>query len=327
MTDNLPTSRSQGRSRHANPRSAQIELPGGLKHCLDDFDRHLAHVVGLAPSSRRKYCYFVRRFLSQYGVPMAQLQQGPGAEWLTAFVRQEADHLHGHGRNNPGNALRAWLRYLVFCGTVSDGLKGAIPSYPQWKSASLPVHLTIKETERVLSAWHDGSPHELRNRAMLMLLARTGLRAREAIQLALDDINWTAGTIRIRPGKTRRERHLPLPRDVGEALCDYLQHERPISSCRAVFLSTRGPYGPIHDSSTVSITVRRAMMRAGVIGITAAAHALRYTAATQMVCGGASFKEIADVLGHASLATTAIYAKLDLATLARVALPWPGARS
>jgi integrase/recombinase XerD len=94
-----------------------------------------------------------------------------------------------------------------------------------------------------------------------------------------------------------------------------------------VFLSTKEPYGPILDSSVVSRTVRHAMNRARVVGVPAAAHALRHTAATQMVCQGASFKEIADVLGHASLATTAIYAKLDLTTLARVALPWPGTRS
>lgn len=318
---------SARRARRSNANSVPVELPSALKHWLDDFDRHLSQVVGLAVASRRQYCFYVRRFLAQYGAGITQDQRGPRAEWLTAFVRQEASRLHGHARKSPGNALRAWLRYLVFCGTVGNELKGAIPSYPQWKYASLPVRLTADEIERVLGASLDGSPHELRNRAMLVVLARMGLRARELTQLMLDDIDWGRGCMRIRPGKSHRERCLPLPRDVGEALSAYLLHERPASSCRAVFLSTREPYGPILDSSVVSRTVRRAMNHAGVVGISAAAHALRHTAATQMVCSGASFKEVADVLGHASLATTAIYAKLDLATLAHVALPWPGARS
>ncbi|MFL9959381.1 tyrosine-type recombinase/integrase [Paraburkholderia nemoris] len=315
------------RSRHSGERSPQAELPDELNRWVGDFDRHLSQVVGLTPASRRQYRFFVRRFLAQYRPATAHNEWAPRAEWLTAFVRQEAARLHGHSRKKPGTALHAWLRYLVFCGTVGNELEAAIPSMPQWKYASLPVRLTAEETERVLGVSLDGSTHELRNRAILLVLARMGLRACELTHLMLDDFDWAQGWVRIRPGKSHRERRLPLPREVGEALCAYLQHERPVSACRAVFLSTREPYGPILDSSVVSRTVRCAMNRAGVIGIPAAAHALRHTAATQMVCRGASFKEVADVLGHASLATTAIYAKLDLATLAHVALPWPGARS
>ncbi len=204
---------------------------------------------------------------------------------------------------------------------------GAIPTVPQWKYAALPAHLTAEETERVLDAVFAGNCHELRDRAMLLVLARMGLRAGELRCLLLDDINWTEGWVRIGPGKSRRERRLPLPHDVGEALCAYLQGERPTSLCRAVFLNVLEPYGPIRNTSAVSRIVRSAMNRAGVIGIPAAAHALRHTAATRMVCRGVSFKDIADVMGHASIATTAIYAKLDLDMLAHVALPWPGARS
>jgi integrase/recombinase XerD len=321
-----PTS-SATRSRGNGKRLAQAELPDELNSWVGEFDRHLSQVVGLAAASRRQYRFFVRRFLAEYCPATARDQWVPRAEWLTTFVRQEAARLHGHSRKKPGTALRAWLRYLVFCGMAGRELEAAIPSMPQWKYASLPVRLTAEETERVLGAALDGSAHELRNRAMLLVLARMGVRACELTHLMLDDIDWVEGCVRIRPGKSHRERRLPLPCEVGEALCAYLQHERPASACRAVFLSTREPYGPILDSSVVSRTVRQAMTRAGVTGIPAAAHALRHTAATQMVCRGATFKEVADVLGHASLATTAIYAKLDLATLAHVALPWPGVRS
>jgi integrase/recombinase XerD len=320
---NPSVTRTRRKGKHAAP----VELPVELNRWVDEFDLHLSQVIGLAPASRRKYRFFVRRFLAQYCPATDRDRWVPRAEWLSAFVREEAARLHGHSRNQPGAALRAWLRYLVFCGTVGHELEAAIPVMPLWKYASLPVHLTTEETERVLVASLDGSAHELRNRAMLLFLARMGLRACELTHLMLDDINWIEGCVCIRPGKSHRERRLPLPRDAGEALCAYLQRERPSSSCRAVFLSTKGPYGPILDSCVVSRTVRRAMNRAGVVDVPAAAHALRHTVATQMVCRGASFKEIADVLGHASLATTAIYAKLDLATLAHVALPSPGARS
>lgn len=308
-----------------SPRSA--DLPTELDRHVGDFERHLSQVVGLAPATRHQYCFFVRRFLAEHreaGLPDRYVLQ---AGWLTTFVRQEAGRLRGPSRNKPGTAMRAWLRYLVFCGMVDAGLEAAIPSMPRWKHASLPVHLTAEETERVLAAALDSSPHELRNHAILLILARMGLRACEVRHLTLDDINWAEGYVGIGPGKSRRERRLPLPRDVGEALYAYLHHERPVSPCRSIFLSTKEPYGPILDSSVISRTVRRAMARSGVVGIPAAAHALRHTAATRMVCRGASFKDVADVLGHASLATTAIYAKLDVVTLVQVALPWPGARS
>jgi integrase/recombinase XerD len=326
--DHTPSpDQSARRSRRADTNSARAELPIELQRSLDDFDRHLSQVVGLAPATRRQYCFFVRRFLAQYGAATGQAELAPRGEWLSAFVRQEATRLHGHSRKKPGTSLHAWLRYLMSCGLADGRLMGAVPSVPQWKYASLPVHLTAEETERVLNAVVAGGRHERRDRAMLLALARMGLRACELRHLVLEDINWTEGWVRIAPGKSRRERRLPLPHDVGEALCAYLQRERPTSVCREVFLSVLEPYGPILDSSVVSRTIRHAMNRAGLVGIAAAAHALRHTAATQMVCRGASFKEVADLLGHASLGTTAIYAKLDLATLAHVALPWPGARS
>ncbi|MEX3968904.1 site-specific integrase [Paraburkholderia sp. EG286B] len=326
--NNAPSLNPSGsRTRRKCKPAAQAEVTGTLDCWVGEFDHHLSQVVGLAHTTRREYLFFVRRFLAQYCLEADYERWAPRAEWLTAFVGQEAERLHGHSRKKAGTALRAWLRYLVFCGKAGRELEAAIPSMPQWKYASLPVYLTAEQTERVLGAALDGSAHELRNRAMLLVLARMGVRAGELRHLMLDDIDWIEGCVRIRPGKSHRERRLPLPHDAGEALCAYLQRGRPSSPCRAVFLSTKEPYGPILDSSVVSRMVRRAMYRAGVEGIPAAAHALRHTAATQMVCRGASFKEVADVLGHVSLGTTAIYAKLDLATLAHVALPWPGVRS
>lgn len=242
-----PTS-SATRSRGNGKRLAQAALPDEQNSWVGDFDRHLSQVVGLASASRRQYRFFVRRFLAEYCPAIARDQWVPRAEWRTAFVRQEAARLHGHSRKKPGTALRAWLRYLMFCGMAGRELEAAIPSMLQWKYASLPVRLTTEETERVLGAALDGSAHELRNRAMLLVLARMGVRACELTHLMLDDIDWVEGCVRVRPGKSHRERRLPLPCEVGEALCAYLQRERPASACRAVFLSTREPYPRTCDS-------------------------------------------------------------------------------
>ena len=159
---------------------------------------------------------------------------------------------------------------------------------------------------------------------MLLLLSRLGLRAKEVARLQLNDIDWVNGSLLARSSKTHCQRLLPLPQDVGEALLSYLQNGRPETTDREIFLSAVAPYLPLKTSSTISVTVKRLLARAGIKRQSSGAHLFRHTAATQMVNRGASFKEVADVLGHQQLQTTGIYAKLDLAALSEVALPWPG---
>jgi integrase/recombinase XerD len=224
-----------------------------------------------------------------------------------------------------GVAVRSLLRFLVFRGEIRPGLEAAAPSPPQWRHASLPSRLTPEEVERVLAVYHDGTASSLRNRAMLLLLARLGLRAQDVITLCLDDIDWANGRLDLRPGKTHRARSLPLPQDVGQAVVAYVQGGRPRSNSRQVFLRCRPPFQPLTNSA-VWWMVRQAFQQAGLVtrpGI--ASHIFRHTAASQMLNQGASFKEVADVLGHQSLQTTGIYAKLELEALVAVALPWGGA--
>ena len=143
-------------------------------------------------------------------------------------------------------------------------------------------------------------------------------------QLKLEDVDWRTGSLVIRASKMHRERLLPLPEEVGQALLDYLQHGRPPTSSRHIFLVHTAPFAPLQTSSALSKAVKLLLHKAGIERHSSGAHLLRHTVASQMVCGGASFKEVADVLGHQSLQTTSIYAKLDLVALSQVALPWPG---
>jgi integrase len=289
------------------------------------YDAHLERVVGAAWNTRDRYETIVHRFL------VGRFGAGPvhwsslTAEDVSAFVCRDAGGRRGLGRKQPGVAVRSLLRFLVFSGEIAPGLDGAIPKVPQWQHAALPRHLTADQVTSLLASCDGVITAGIRDHAAILLLARLGLRAGEVVNLRLDDVDWHEGHVRIRAGKTCRERRLPLTLEVGEALVAYLRGGRPASAHREVFLSVHPPFAPFTGPTCIGGLVRRACRRAGFpVELQVGAHALRHGAATQMVCQGASFKAVADVLGHQSLQTTGIYAKLDLAALAQVALPWPG---
>jgi site-specific recombinase XerD len=295
-----------------------------LEQWLHDYDAHLEHVAGLALRTRQGYGHLIRRFLSAWCGTKPPDWTALTAARVTAFVSQEAAQRQRAGRKLPGVAVRSFLRFLVFRGDIRPGLEAAAPSPPQWTYASLPARLRPEEVERVLAVYHDGSAISVRNRAMLFLLARLGLRAQDVVALRFDQIHWAEGRLELHPGKSRRARTLPLAHDVGEALVTYIRSGRPQSASRHIFLRSRPPFRCL-TSAAVWAVVRQAFTRAGLVvppGI--ASHIFRHTVASQMVNQGASFKDVADVLGHQSIQTTGIYAKLDLETLAAVALPWAG---
>jgi integrase/recombinase XerD len=275
---------------------------------LAEYDMSLAPVVGLAMSTRQYDRRIVRRFVRTcFGVETPD-GQAVTATMITAFVRHAATRCQGAGRQLPGVAVRSFRRFLVFRGERRPGLAAAAPSPPQWRHASLPSRLTPEEVERVLAVYQDGTASSLRNRAMLLLLARLGLRAQDVIPLCLDDIDWADGRCNLRPSKTRRTRSLPLPQAVGQAVVAYVQGGRPRSDSRQVLLRCRPPFQP-WPNSAIWWLVRQAFQQAGLVtrpGI--ASHLLRHTAASQMLNHGARFTEGAEVLGHQSLQTTGISA-------------------
>jgi len=285
---------------------------------------YLRDVVGATDATRLRYLPTVRRFIAACSGPGAPDWIGLSVQHVTEFIRQEAAHRRGHGRTAPASATRSFLRFLAWRGVAPSGLDRAIPRIRRARHASLPTHLSSEQLARLLQrpAVPDAAAH--RDRAILLSLAGLGLRAGEVAALQLDDLDWRVGQLRLRAGKCRRERVLPLPQEVGAALAEYLRHGRPSHSERRVFVTLTDPPRPL-QTATVTALVRRHLVRAGIpLGRLTGAHMLRHTAASRMVNAGAGFKEVADVLGHRSLQTTGIYAKLDLDALAGVALPWIG---
>ena len=234
------------------------------------------------------------------------------------------------GRFSPGSmrtvrsTLRSFFRFLRFEGFCGDELEAALPAVAYWRLAMLPRSLTDQQVEQVLASFDVPLPCRQRDHAVVQCLATLGLRPGEVADLCLDDIDWRGGTIEVRTRKNRRGAVLPLPRVVGQALVDYLRGERPATDERRVFVQHLGARrGKPISSTAVSGVVARALRRAAVDAPLAGAYVFRHTVASRMAQQGASLKEVADVLGHRSLDTTTIYAKLDLPRLREVALPWP----
>jgi integrase/recombinase XerD len=167
----------------------------------------------------------------------------------------------------------------------------------------------------------------VRDRALLLLLATTGMRNRELRLLELQDVRWRAGEVLVRRTKARRDRVVPLMEEVGNALAEYVLHARPKTRAPQVFLCHRPPARPLGCSSTVAAIVRRRLERCGLQLPRAGAHLLRHSLATQLVGQKRPIKEVADLLGHRNIDTTAIYVKVALPQLAIVPLPFPGGES
>ncbi len=285
---------------------------------------YLCDVVGAADATRLRYLPAVRRFIAACSGPYARDWVGLSVQLVTEFIRQEAAHRRGHGRTAPASATRSFLRFLAWRGVAPSGLDRAIPRIRRARHASLPTHLSAEQLARLLQRPAASGPAAYRDRAILSLLAGLGLRAGEVATLQLDDLDWRVGQLRLRAGKCRRERVLPLPQEVGAALAEYFRHGHPFRPDRRVFVTLTDPPRPL-QTATVTALVRRHLVCAGIpLGRLSGAHMLRHTVASRMVNAGACFKEVADVLGHRSLQTTGIYAKLDLDALSGVALPWIG---
>ena len=284
---------------------------------------YLVQERGLAAGTIAGYLHVARLFCAARAVH-GELRLGRlNAAEVTEFVLTECASRSVGSAKYIVCGLRSLLRYLYVAGEIEAALDAAVPTAAGWRLATLPVAFGGAEVARLLASCDRRSTFGRRDYAVLVLLSRLGLRAGEVAALELSDIDWRAGELVVR-GKGRKQEGLPLPADVGEALVGWLRRRRPRCATSAVFTRIRAPHGPL-TSGGVSHIVRAACVRAGLPAVHA--HRLRHTAATEMLRAGASLPEVGQVLRHASVLTTAIYAKVDRGRLRSVALPWPGAAS
>jgi site-specific recombinase XerD len=218
-------------------------------------------------------------------------------------------------------SLRAFLRYLNFRGESRDDLALAIPAVAHWRLARLPRCLSAEEVGRLIAACDGTDPGRLRDRAIVLMLARLGLRAGDVAHLRLTDIDWNSGTLQV-IGKGRYQVRLPLPQDVGDALLRYLEC-RPLNDTDHVFIRSNAPCRPFASGDGVSSVVKHALKRASIEAPAKGAHLLRHTAATEMLRNGVPLDQAGLVLRHRSIDMTAYYAKADVALLKQIAQPWP----
>lgn len=273
---------------------------------------------GAAEPTLRQYCRVAADLFNTLGGELSKWNAGQIRRFLLDRTNQCGDRT----AEKLITAMRAFLRYLSFRGLCRIELDQAVPALAHWRLASLPQCLTSEEVDRLIAACEGTSIRCLRDRAIILLLVRLGLRASDLSKLRLDDLEWESGTLRVL-GKGRYEVRLPLPQDAGDALLRYLECRREASRTDYVFVRNIAPFKPFVSGHCVSGVVKRALRRAGVMTTAKGAHLLRHTAATEMLRHGVPLGQIGLVLRHRSIDMTAYYAKVDIGLLKQVAQPWP----
>jgi site-specific recombinase XerD len=304
-----------------------LPIPARQERALDVLARALYHYLGdergLAPATQRNYLPIMRRFLQErFGTGPLSLN-ALGLHDVTQFLRRHAATTSPRRAQLLVAALRAFCRFLVHRGDLTTALAAAIPSVADWRLAPLPKTIEPEPVTQLLQSCHQAQPTGQRDYAIVLLLARLGLRPGEGVAMTLDDVDWEAGALLVR-GKGGRRDCLPLPQDVGAALVTYICHVRPRCGTRQVFVRMKAPQRGFANSVAICTIVRRALARAGLEPLCKGAHILRHSLATYLLRAGASMGESREILRHRRPQTTEIYAKVDQAAVGVLAQPWPG---
>jgi len=289
----------------------------------NSFAQHLSQERGLSQKTLDSYLPIARRFITEQFSDGKVYLRKLSPQAISSFILLCANKLSPSSAQLMAIALRCFLRFLHQRGEIDANLAVAVPTVSRRRLTELPKFLKPEETERILRGCDRNTVMGKRDYAVLLLLARLGLRAGEIVHITLDDIDWETGEILVR-GKSSWEERLPLPHDVGEALAAYLRHGRPRCSSRRVFIRMDAPRQGFSGPSTVCVIVRRALSQAGINPGFKGSHLFRHTLATSMLRGGASFPEIGEILRHQHPSSTEIYAKVDLSALRSIAQSWPG---
>jgi site-specific recombinase XerD len=300
----------------------ELPPPEDRRHTTEIvFEQYLREERRVSPSTLASTLRFVHHFLADlFGAKSVGLASMSPAD-ITGFVLQHARTMSPARAKRLACALRSYLRFLYLRAEITTDLAAVVPTVPGWRLTGVPKSIDPQQVEALLKSCTRRTPTGRRDYAILLLLARLGLRGGEVSSMTLDDIDWEAGELLVR-GKGYRHDRLPIPKDVGEAVVAYLRDGRPRCASRHVFLTSRAPVHELRRS--VGAIVLRAIDRAGIDAPHKGSHLLRHSLAVQMLQRGASLGEIGEILRHRHLDTTAIYAKVDLNALRSLAQSWPG---
>ena len=293
-----------------------------VERCAQVYERYLRETRGLAKSTIVNYVPFIRSFLKDCFADGAVMLSHLCAGDVVRFVQRQAACLHQKRAKLLTCALRSFLRHLRYRGKIKLDLAAAVPIVANWSMSSIPRAITEDQVHRLLTSISRRTAIGCRDYAIVLLLARLGLRSGEVASLELGDIDWKAGQLSVR-GKTGQRSELPLTAEVGKVIAAYLRRGRPQSTSRRVFLRAKAPIRGFRGASGVGSIVRHRLQRAGIDAPTLGAHQFRHGLASQLLRHGASLGEIGELLGHHSPDTTRIYAKVDLKALRTLAAPWP----
>ena len=311
-------------------REAQVIAPAlprvfdPTEQILEDFHAYLTQRHGLRPRSCKVYVKFARPFLRSVAIARRdQFARLTPADVL-GYVERRARDASAATAVAMCSRLRSFLRYLHVQGLIATDLAACVPSIRKWRFTGLPTYLSPAQLQQVFQSCDLSTAAGRRDHAVLLLLARLGLRAQEVATITLDDIDWHSGLLTIQ-GKGQQQAIMPLPPDVGAAIAAYLCDGRPPTDNRTVFLHIYAGHAACATHG-ISDVARRALKRAGIDGLAHhGSHVLRHTLATELLRSGATLTQIGQVLRHRNRATTCIYAKVDLTSLRTLCLPWPGA--
>ncbi len=301
--------------------------PTALDRLSEEYDDYLRRLRGLSEATAAACQRYLRAFMRfRFGDGLGDLNAITPDDIAAFLCRRPLprhDGARSLGDKTMPSHLRTLFKFLFWIGKTTRNLANSVPRVAQPKACRLPRHLRPEEVRGLLEAVRTDDAIGRRNYAILLLIARLGLRATEAVAIRLEDIDWRAGEILIR-GKGRLHDRMPLPADVGEAIVDYLRNGRAGTS-RALFVAERAPHRPFKNAQIVNMLLREAFRKTGLrppqkyVG----SHVLRHSLAMDMLGKGASLEEIADVLRHRSRVTTMVYARHDIDALRTIARPWP----
>jgi site-specific recombinase XerD len=291
---------------------------------FEEFGDYLRSERGLAPKSIVRHQPFIRRFLREV-CPAGVGDLGRiGQEDVIRYIERHARDWSAESGKAMCWSLRAFLRYLHHRGLNPLALASCVPSIRRWKFASLPTYLSAAQVQKALGSCDRATALGLRDYAILMMLAKLGMRASEIAALTLDDMDWRTGEMLIH-AKGRQRARMPIPPDVGAAVVAYLRDGRPKSTCRRLFLRTLAPNVGFASGCAITMIAKTALERAGIRGYAhQGAHIFRHSLAAELLRSGATLSEIGQLLRHESQDTTRIYAKVDVEALRTLSLPWPG---